>query len=75
MEDLQKEYELRGIFTQPQDCCTSDNDLQELHIHTCDGGGGEFYIIETQRWAFDKPEDLLNLIHEFIEKNKKIKNI
>lgn len=73
MEDLQKEYEIKACFTQSQDCCTTEDDVQELHIHTCDGGGGEFYIIETKRWAFEKPEELLNLINEFIEKNKNIK--
>ena len=69
MEDLLGEYQLKAIWSQSPDCCSSDEDYQELHIEHCNGGGGDFFILSTKRWAFDDPEELFNLINEFIKKH------
>ena len=71
-QDLIKEYTLSASYSQEMDCCSTEDDYQDLSIETCDGGGGPFYIIKTKRWAFDKPEEFYALIDEFIEKFKKL---
>ena len=50
-------------FTQEADCC----DLQEqyLTIKTQNGGGGDFYVIETERWAFDSITELIMTLKRF----------
>ena len=49
-------------FTQDSDCCDS-GEGQFLKIKTENGGGGDFYIIETERWAFDNiPEFVVYVI-------------
>ena len=37
------------------------------------GGGGDFFVIETERWAFDSVEELVELFNKFKEKHEKIK--
>lgn len=51
-------------FEQDCDTCDARNDSkQDLMVKQDDGGGGPFYVIETERWAFDYLEDLI----EFLE--------
>jgi hypothetical protein len=57
-------------FTQEADCC--DNREQYLTIKTQNGGGGDFYVIETERWAFDNIPELIGLLMKFYTKHKKI---
>ena len=62
--------ELQMTFTQEADCC--DNREQYLTIKTQDGGGGDFYVIETERWAFDNIPELIGILMKFYTKHKKI---
>ena len=41
------------------------NDIQELNLSTSDNGGGTYFIIETERWAFDDLNDLINIFNDF----------
>jgi len=44
-------------FEQEQDCCgPNESTRQELVVETCDGGGGPYVVISTNRWAID-PND------------------
>lgn len=60
--------ELQMTFTQEADCC--DNREQYLTIKTQDGG--DFYVIETERWAFDNIPELIGILMKFYTKHKKI---
>lgn len=64
---------LELTFTQDNDCVECDNGGQFLTIKTADGGGGDFYILETKRWSFDNIEELIRILYVFKEKHEKIK--
>lgn len=49
-------------FAQDGDCC--DGEPQDLHVDQLDGGGGPFWIIKTERWAFDSIEELVKVLRE-----------
>jgi hypothetical protein len=63
---------LEMTYTQDSDCCTTEE--QYLTIKTDNGGGGDFYVIETKRWAFDTVEEIIELLEQFKEKHLKIKD-
>ena len=63
--------EFKVTFAQDADC--NSNEDQFLTIKTDNGGGGDFYVIETERWAFDSIDELVELISKFKEKHEKIK--
>lgn len=60
-------------FTQEADCCDS-GDGQFLKIKTENGGGGDFYVIETERWAFDNIPELVTILMRFYTKHQQIKS-
>lgn len=62
--------ELQMTFTQEADCC--DDREQYLTIKTQNGGGGDFYVIETERWAFDNIPELIGTLMKFYKKHKRI---
>jgi hypothetical protein len=64
--------ELQMTFTQDADCC--DGNEQYLTIKTQNGGGGDFYVIETERWAFDNIPELVQTLMRFYNKHKKIES-
>ena len=65
------DQEFKITFTQDKDCCTNDD--QFITIKTQNGGGGDFFVIETQRWAFDSIEDLVRILYQFKNKHDRIK--
>jgi hypothetical protein len=68
-EILSQEFKM--TFAQDADCNSTED--QFLTIKTDNGGGGDFYVIETERWAFDSIDELVELINKFKEKHEKIK--
>ena len=66
---IEQEFEM--TFTQDKDCCSSED--QFITIKTQNGGGGDFFVIETQRWAFDCIEDLVEVLYQFKDKHDRIK--
>ena len=66
---IEQEFEM--TFTQDKDCCSSED--QFITIKTQNGGGGDFFVIETQRWAFDCIEDLVEVLYQFKGKHDRIK--
>ena len=73
MEDLQKEYNLSATYSQSADGADpGDEGYQFLRIKTDECGGGSYFVLETNRWAFDDPQELIDLINEFVKKNEKI---
>ena len=65
--------EFKMTFTQDSDCCDS-GDGQFLTIKTENGGGGDFYVIETERWAFDNIPELVNTLLRFYAKHQNVKS-
>lgn len=58
-------------YSQEQDCCSSSpNGIQILECTYEDGGAGKYYVIKTDRWAFDSLEELNKVITNFIETTK-----
>lgn len=47
---------------------------QQLELSTEDGGGGIYFVLKTERWAFDSLEELSDLIQDFINTQKTIEN-
>lgn len=47
---------------------------QQLELSTEDGGGGTYFVLKTDRWAFDSLEELSDLIQDFINTQKTIEN-
>lgn len=70
-ELLAQEFQM--TFTQDSDCCDS-GDGQFLTIKTQNGGGGDFYVIETERWAFDNIPELMNTLLRFYTKHQNVKS-
>lgn len=68
-EILSQEFKM--TFAQDADCNSTED--QFLTIKTDNGGGGDYYVIETERWAFDSIDELIEIINKFKEKHEKIK--
>jgi hypothetical protein len=47
-------------FTQEEDACCVGG--QEITVTVEDGGGGKYFAIKTERWAFDSPEELMAML-------------
>ena len=54
---------LNTVYAQP--CDEYSDDLQELVIEIGDAGAGAYYVIKTERWAFDEIDDLIILLNDF----------
>lgn len=50
-------------YLQPSDDMQEGYDDQEIHIGSADSGGGRYFYIKTDRWAFDSADQL----KEFLE--------
>jgi len=50
-------------YSQPCDQ-TSDN-WQQLDIEIEDNGGGAYFVIKTERWAFDSIQELIDTLTDF----------
>ncbi len=58
------------ICTYNQDPDGNDTEEQSLVLSTEDSGAGTYFLMQTERWAFDEPEDLINIIHDFVKRAK-----
>lgn len=66
--------DLHATYAQDNDCMDEDQmNGQFLDIKIENGGGGDFYVMSTNRWAFEKIEDLVQILQQFIEKHNKIR--
>lgn len=73
-------YKMKAEYSQEQDSTkpvgknSEDNQWNFLDIKTCNGGGGTYYVLKTKRWAFDDAQELFDIINDFIDKSKLIKD-
>jgi len=64
----------RASVTLTQDGdCVDGNDLQVLTISSDDGGGGWFWVLETERWAFDSLDELKEQLRGVMQKLEELK--
>lgn len=61
-------FSLEAKYLQPADACSGSNDYNELTLRIEDGGDGFYFVIETDRWAFDDPKELMEVLNDFIVK-------
>jgi hypothetical protein len=52
-------------YTQEADDCQANEDPQTLEISTHDAGSGTYFVIKSDRWAFDSIEEIIKIIHDF----------
>ena len=55
--------EMAIIYSQDKDSCSSEI-IQSLEIKT-QNAGGIYYVIKTDRWAFENIEELKDIITDF----------
>lgn len=73
MKDTFSTMEFKMTFVQDADGNSDQSNDQELEVFIDDCGGGDYYVIKTDRWAFDKIDDLISLLKKFKNKHDKIK--
>jgi hypothetical protein len=57
-------------YVQEADNNDDSNDLQSLEIETQDAGGGVYYVLKTERWAFDNIEEVVKVLTDFQNRAK-----
>lgn len=50
--------------------CTGNGDYNEIIISTADGGGGNYFILKTKRWAINDVQELVDLLNDFKKRTK-----
>lgn len=72
MKDSQIKLEIE--YRQDSDCMQSDNFGQTLTVKTETDSvlSGHYFIIETERWAFDEIDELIAILKDFKSKYNKL---
>ena len=52
-------------YTQEADSNSDSLQFQLLEVSTEDAGGGVYYVLKTERWAFDNLNDLIKVLNDF----------
>jgi hypothetical protein len=52
-------------ITYSQECDESSNDIQELKMFTNDNGACKYIVFQTQRWAIDNIDELVEILNDF----------
>ena len=52
-------------ITYSQECDESSDDWQSLKVFTNNNGAGKFIVFETERWAIDNIEELVEILNDF----------
>ncbi len=61
-------YRVTSLVTYIQNSDSNDEDVdgaQELQLGVENAGGGNYFVMETERWAFDKIDDLIAILEDF----------
>ena len=56
--------ELKARYSQQGDNAGGE-DWQDIEIQTQDAGGGIYYTIKTERWAFENIKEVADIIKDF----------
>ena len=52
-------------ITYTQECDESSQDWQSLKVFTEDNGAGKYIVFETERWAIDNIDELVEILNDF----------
>lgn len=52
-------------YIQDADCVSDSDSIQTLKVHTENNGVGRFMVLETERWAIDDVEGIIEIIKDF----------
>lgn len=55
-------------YSQEADCCDDSFSDQIIKISAVNGGGGMYYYLSTERWAFDSVEQLADFLNKAVER-------
>jgi hypothetical protein len=59
-------FEVEDVkVTYTQECDESSQDWQSLKIFTNDNGAGKYIVFETERWAIDSIDELIEILNDF----------
>jgi hypothetical protein len=59
-------FEVEDVkVTYAQECDESSQDWQSLKIFTSDNGAGKYIVFETERWAIDSIDELIEILNDF----------
>ena len=59
-------FEVEDVtITYVQECDESSQDLQSLKIFTSDNGTVKYIVFETERWAIDSIDELIEILNDF----------
>lgn len=73
MSEINEDIKLTINYTQDSDCMQNDNLGQNLTIRTeSDGVADSYFIIETDRWAFDDIQEFIDILTKFKNKYDKL---
>jgi hypothetical protein len=73
MSEITEDIKLTINYTQDSDCMQNDNLGQNLTIRTeSDGVADSYFIIETDRWAFDDIQEFIDILTKFKNKYDKL---
>ena len=50
------------VYSQEGDSCQDNDNEQEITIESENAGAGDYYVIKTERWAFDNIEEFVKLL-------------
>ena len=52
-------------ITYSQECDESSQDWQSIKMFTSDNGTGKYIVFETERWAIDSIDELVEILNDF----------
>jgi hypothetical protein len=52
-------------ITYSQECDESSQDWQSIKMFTNDNGSSKYIVFETQRWAIDNIDELIEILNDF----------
>jgi hypothetical protein len=52
-------------ITYSQECDESSQDWQSLKIFTNDNGSSKYIVFQTERWAIDSIDELIEILNDF----------
>jgi hypothetical protein len=52
-------------ITYTQECDESSQDIQELKVFMEDNGSSKYIVFQTERWAIDNIDELVEILNDF----------
>ena len=60
-----KVEEVSVTYIQDRDSCDKGSSFQELKVFTDDAGNGKYIVFETERWAIDSIDEVIEILNDF----------